>query len=53
MNFLDGKKTYIGAGLMAAGVFIVQLGYVEVGNAVRELGMAVSVIGVGHKLAKK
>ncbi len=53
MGFLDGYKTYIGAALMAAGVFLAQVGYVELGDAMRQFGMAVSVVGVGHKLAKQ
>ncbi len=53
MDFLNGKKTYIGGGLMAAGVFLTQLGYADLGSALNEFGMAIAAVGIGHKLAKQ
>lgn len=53
MGFLDGYKTYIGGALIATGVFLVQIGYPELGEAVRQFGEAISVVGIGHKLAKQ
>ena len=53
MGWLDGKKTYIGGFLMALGVFLTQVGYADLGDAVTKFGMAVSVVGVGHKLDKQ
>ena len=53
MNWFDGKKTYIGGFLMAVGVFATNVGYPEWGAALTQFGTAVSVIGIGHKLAKQ
>ena len=52
MDQLNGKKTYIGAALMAVGVAVSFLGYPEFGEPIRDFGQSVAVVGLGHKIAK-
>lgn len=52
MDALNGKKTYIGGLLLAIGAVVSAAGYPEIGELVTQLGQAVSVAGIGHKLAK-
>lgn len=49
---LDGKKTYIGAILIGIGAALTAAGYPEIGEPVTRFGEALSIGGLGHKLAK-
>ena len=49
---LSGKKTIIGAIVMAVSVAITELGYPELGNAFEKFAMAIIAIGLGHKIDK-
>lgn len=37
---------------MAAGAALTYLGYPEVGDALRELSLALAAVGIGHKISK-
>lgn len=52
MNKLNGYKTYIGGAFIALGAFLKAIGNPELGDPLITLGEAVSVVGLGHKLAK-
>jgi len=49
---LSGKKTIIGAIVMAISVGITELGFPELGNAFEKFAMAIIAIGLGHKIDK-
>ena len=52
MEFLNGKKTYIGAVIYAAGQVLTQTGYPELGKALTELGTVIMAVGFAHKIDK-
>jgi len=49
---LNGYKTYIGAILIGLGAALTAAGYAEIGEPLTRFGEALSIGGVGHKLAK-
>lgn len=51
-NLFNGKKTYIGAALIAAAAVLNYLGYSELGDVLIQLGVALGLFGMAHKIAK-
>lgn len=49
---LSGYKTYVGAALLGLGAALEALGFSEFGLIARQLGEAIAVVGVGHKIQK-
>lgn len=49
---MKGWKTWVGAGIVAAGAFVTALGYPDVGKAIVALGAALGLVGVAHKIEK-
>lgn len=51
---LDGKKTYLGGALLGGAAFIhaVFPQYAAVADVLSQLGTALSVVGIGHKIEK-
>jgi len=52
MNFLNGYKTLIGAGIMAVSAGLNYAGYTELGEAAKQFGFAVLAVGIGGKIEK-
>lgn len=52
MSFLSGYKTYIAAAMMAAKPILEVFGLGAYSEMIMELGIALGVLGVGHKLKK-
>ena len=50
MNFLKGKKTYIGAVIIAVGAVLRYLGYEEIATMIMTGGGALGLIGVRHAM---
>lgn len=49
---LNGKKTYLAALFLAIAAALDSLGYMEYAAIVRQLGGALGLLGLGHKIAK-
>lgn len=49
---LNGYKTYLGAALIGLGAVLTALGYADIGEPLTRFGEALSIGGLGHKLAK-
>jgi hypothetical protein len=49
---LNGYKTYLGAILIGVGAALTAAGYAEMGELLTRFGEALSIGGLGHKLAK-
>ena len=51
-NIMNGWKTWAGAALIAIGTGLSFAGYNEIGEAIKNMGIALTAIGVGHKIEK-
>jgi len=49
---MSGYKTWIGAGIMAAGAFLNFIGYAELAEAFKTFAFGVLAVGIGHKVEK-
>ena len=53
MELLNGYKTYIGGAIIAIASIVDYAGYPPVGALLRELGMALGLVGIAHKVQKQ
>ena len=53
MTFLNGYKTYIGGAIIAIASIVDYSGNPAIGALLRELGMALGLVGVAHKISKQ
>lgn len=49
---MKGWKTWLAAGVVAAGAVLEFLGYPEIAKALLALGGAIGLWGIGHKIEK-
>ena len=49
---LNGYKTYLGAAIMGLGAALAYLGQPDIGRALEGLGVALGIVGIGHKIEK-
>ena len=50
---LNGYKTYLGGAIIAVSAIVDYAGYPPIGALLRELGFALGLVGVAHKIQKK
>jgi hypothetical protein len=51
-DFLDGRKTAIGAAIILLGKAVNYFGYAEYGNPIQAFGTAFATFGLAHKAVK-